>query len=152
MNREQVQTKLTQIRSAANAGDKARLSREMLKELVEGIYQHLNIKLPKKATLLELIDNSVVVDFINDSDVIQAMHYVRILGMNAEHAVRIRKAEAQLAVENISAIIEETASGSALVHDMAQNLLNSVEKLNTTAEALDNNMDGLKTEIAVFKI
>lgn len=106
MNREQVQTKLTQIRSAANAGDKARLSREMLKELVEGIYQHLNIKLPKKATLLELIDNSVVVDFINDADVIQAMHYVRILGMNAEHEVRIRKAEAQLAVENISAVAE----------------------------------------------
>ena len=51
-----------------------------------------------------------------------------------------------------SAIIEETASGSALVHEMAQNLLSSVEKLNTTAEVLDNNMDGLKTEIAVFKI
>ena len=56
------------------------------------------------------------------------------------------------AVENISAIIEETASGSALVHEMAQQLLSSVEKLNTTAEVLDNNMDGLKTEIAVFKI
>jgi len=56
------------------------------------------------------------------------------------------------AVENISAIIEETASGSALVHEMAQQLLSSVEKLNTTAEVLDSNMDGLKTEIAVFKI
>lgn len=56
------------------------------------------------------------------------------------------------AVENISAIIEETASGSALVREMAQQLLSSVEKLNTTAEVLDNNMDGLKTEIAVFKI
>lgn len=34
------------------------------------------------------------------------MHYVRILGMNAEHEVHIRKAEAQLAVENITAIAD----------------------------------------------
>ena len=71
---------------------------------------------------------------------------------NNTEAVDKEKNDTLDAVENISAIIEETASGSALVHDMAQNLLNSVEKLNTTAEALDNNMDGLKTEIAVFKI
>lgn len=106
MNREQVRIKLSQINSAANTGDKARLSRALLIELVEGIYQHLKVKRPKKATLLELIDNSVVVDFINDADVIQAMHYVRILGMNAEHEVRIRKAEAQLAVENITTVSE----------------------------------------------
>ena len=106
MNQEQVRARLSQIHSAANAGDKARLSRELLSELVVGIYQQSKVKLPKKATLLELIDNSVVVDFINDADVIQAMHYVRILGMNAEHEVRIRKAEAQLAVENITAIAE----------------------------------------------
>ena len=106
MNQEQVQTRLSQIHAAATTGDKARLSREMLKELVEGIYQHLKVKHSEKATLLELIDNSVVVDFINDADVIQAMHYVRILGMNAEHDVSIRKAEAHLAVENISAVAE----------------------------------------------
>ncbi len=106
MNKEQVQAKLSQIHSAANAGDKARLSRALLSELVAGIYLQRKVKLPKKATLLELIDNSVIVDFINDADVIQAMHYVRILGMNAEHEVHIRKAEAQLAVENITAIAE----------------------------------------------
>lgn len=56
------------------------------------------------------------------------------------------------AVENISAIIEETASGSALVHEMATQLLSSVEKLNMTAKVLDENMNGLKTEISVFKL
>ncbi len=56
------------------------------------------------------------------------------------------------AVENISAIIEETASGSALVHEMAAQLLSSVEKLNMTARVLDENMNGLKTEISVFKL
>lgn len=56
------------------------------------------------------------------------------------------------AVENISAIIEETASGSELVHDMATQLLSSVEKLNQTGKILDENMNGLKKEISVFKL
>lgn len=56
------------------------------------------------------------------------------------------------AVENISAIIEETASGSELVHGMAMQLLSSVEKLNETAKSLDENMNGLKSEISVFKL
>ena len=106
MNREQVKTKLAEIDSAQTSGDKAQLCREMLKELVEGIYRHLQVKLPEKATLLELIDNLAVVDWVNDADMIQAMHYVRILGMNAEHGAPIRRAEAKLAVENISAVAE----------------------------------------------
>ena len=56
------------------------------------------------------------------------------------------------AVENISAIIEETASGSALVREMAQRLLDSVEKLSETADLLDQNMKGLKTEVSEFKL
>ena len=56
------------------------------------------------------------------------------------------------AVENISAIIEETASGSALVREMANELLSSVDKLSQTAQNLNEDMDGLKAEIAVFKI
>ena len=56
------------------------------------------------------------------------------------------------AVDNISAIIEETASGSALVREMANELLSSVDKLSQTAQNLNEDMDGLKAEIAVFKI
>lgn len=56
------------------------------------------------------------------------------------------------AVENISAIIEETASSSALVREMANQLLHSVDKLSQTAKALDDDMHGLKEEISVFKI
>jgi methyl-accepting chemotaxis protein len=56
------------------------------------------------------------------------------------------------AVENISAIIQETASSSELVRDMAERLLSSVEELNQTAKVLDEDMNGLKTEISAFKI
>lgn len=56
------------------------------------------------------------------------------------------------AVESISAIIEETASSALMVQGMAENLLSSAEKLDQTSQALNDNMDGLKTEISAFKV
>ena len=56
------------------------------------------------------------------------------------------------AVENISEIIDETTSNSDQVHNMAQELLSNVERLSKTAQMLDENMVGLKDEIAAFKI
>ena len=56
------------------------------------------------------------------------------------------------AVENISAIIQETASSSAVVHDMAMKLLDSAEELNQTAQVLDEDTSGLKSEVSVFKL
>lgn len=64
----------------------------------------------------------------------------------------IERNETLDAVENISAIIEETASSSSLVHDMALELLNNVEKLTQTAAVLDDDMNGLKKEINAFTI
>ncbi len=55
------------------------------------------------------------------------------------------------AVINISAIIDETAAGAELVNENAAKLLTNVENLNKTAEALGENMEGLKQEIAGFK-
>ena len=56
------------------------------------------------------------------------------------------------AVKNISDIIEETAANTETVKEVAGRLLDSVGNLNETAESLGNNMDGLKSEISVFKI
>jgi len=56
------------------------------------------------------------------------------------------------AVENISAIIEEAAAGSEVVHGVAEELVSSVEKLNHTSDMLTTNMQILKAEIELFKI
>lgn len=56
------------------------------------------------------------------------------------------------AVQNISNIIEETADRAEKVKDIAGKLLTNVENLNTTADVLGENMEGLKSEISVFKI
>ena len=67
--------------------------------------------------------------------------------------VSTEKADAAVAaVKNISDIIEETAGSAETVNDVANKLLNHVEKLSTTASVLDENMEGLKNEISVFKI
>lgn len=62
------------------------------------------------------------------------------------------RSAAVAAVKNISNIIEETAGSAETVNDVANKLLNHVEKLSTTASVLDENMEGLKNEISVFKI
>ncbi|MDE7282717.1 MAG: methyl-accepting chemotaxis protein [Lachnospiraceae bacterium] len=55
-------------------------------------------------------------------------------------------------VQNISNIIEETANSAEKVQDIAGMLLAHVENLNETADLLGENMQGLKSEISVFKI
>ncbi len=55
-------------------------------------------------------------------------------------------------VQNISNIIEETANSAEKVRDIAGRLLSHVENLNETADLLGENMQGLKSEISVFKI
>lgn len=55
------------------------------------------------------------------------------------------------AVKNISEIIEETANSAEVVRDIALKLLQNVENMNRTADALGENMQELKTEISVFK-
>ncbi len=55
------------------------------------------------------------------------------------------------AVKNISTIIEETASSAEIVSNNTMKLLANVENLNKTADALGENMEGLKMEIARFK-
>nr|MBP8068804.1 hypothetical protein [Acetatifactor sp.] len=58
------------------------------------------------------------------------------------------RSAAVAAVKNISDIIEETAGSAETVNDVANKLLNHVEKLSTTASVLDENMEGLKNEIS----
>ena len=70
---------------------------------------------------------------------------------NTEKADSERNATV-LAVKDISSIIEETATSAETVSQIATKLLENVAKLNQTADMLGDNMDGLKTEISVFKM
>ncbi len=68
-----------------------------------------------------------------------------------EILVSTERADPLEAVRNISLIIEQTASSASVVKNVAENLQQNVESLNGTAENLGDNMNGLKSEISVFK-
>ncbi len=56
------------------------------------------------------------------------------------------------AIESISAVIEETAASAAVVNSTSEGLMEHVEELRNTADALHENMEGLKTGIASFTV
>ena len=79
------------LNTAANQTDWpkcARQCRQVLVSAIDYIFENAGIEKPKGASLLELIESPVVTACINDTDLISSLHYVRILGMNAEHGYR----------------------------------------------------------------
>lgn len=61
------------------------------------------------------------------------------------------RAEALEAVQNISQIIAETAGNAEIVSQTTGKLMENVDNLSRTADALGSNMNDLKAEIAMFK-
>lgn len=87
----QMESKLAQAKNAQNSQDRALRCRLLLEDAIGFIYEKAGVEFPKKASLLELIDGLTVSSYINDSDTISTLHYVRILGMNAQHGKHIKK-------------------------------------------------------------
>ncbi len=107
--------KLNQAVAEQSYPESAKLCRALLESCVDFIFDKANVDKPKNASLLELIDNPVVMAYIEDIEIISSLHYVRILGMNAQHGRSVRKKEAQLAKNNISylvGLIEAKESGT----------------------------------------
>ena len=98
----QMNSKLIKVQDAETHLERALLCRALLEDAVDFIYSKAGVKKPSKASLLELIDSPVVTGYINDADTINALHYVRILGMNAKHGSSVRNKEAKLAYDNIT--------------------------------------------------
>lgn len=105
MTVEQMNSKLEKAQEAETHLDRALICRAVLEDAVDFIYSKAGVKKPPKASLLELIDSPVVAGYINDADTVNALHYVRILGMNAKHGRSVRKKEAKLAFDNMSYLI-----------------------------------------------
>lgn len=120
-----VQT-ISSVNSAKEAGDMVALQAEAVEQVIQ-VFQSMSEQMQELVEGLKEIANTT-------------------------EAADQERNDTMDAVENISAIIEQTSSGSAHVHDIAKELLSSVEKLNQTAQTLDANMNGLKSEIAAFKI
>jgi len=71
---------------------------------------------------------------------------------SATVAADARRAEAVTAVRNIADIIKDNSNNIQVVMDVAVQLKQNIDNLNRTAKRLDESMDEMKSEVAVFKI
>lgn len=88
-----------------DAAERVKAYRGVLTDAIDYIYESTNTHMPEKASLLELVDSDVLANYVQDSDVINSLHYVRILGMNAEHDQKIKKTADKLAYDNLAYFI-----------------------------------------------
>lgn len=88
-----------------DAAERVKAYRGVLTAAIDYIYESTNAHKPEKASLLELVDSDVLANYVQDSDVINSLHYVRILGMNAEHDQKIKKTADKLAYDNLAYFI-----------------------------------------------
>ena len=114
------------VDAASNASKMVETQQELVNEVID-VFDVINAKMKELLLALEQISGS------------------------AAEADRQRQ-ETVDAVDNISSIIEQTAASSSLVRNMADNLMDSVERLGNTADTLDENMNGLKKEISAFTV
>lgn len=86
--------------------EKAVNCRETLSQTIKFIYKKECKKYPKSATLLELIEGQVIREFIKNNIILESLHYIRKLGMNAIHGKHITKKQAKVAFNNIVFFIQ----------------------------------------------
>ena len=98
--------KLELIRALPTKEEKARASRLVLRELLEQIFPEKSIKKKKKYSLLELIDCSPIKNYINDDQIIKSLHFIRIIGIRAEHNQPVREKDVKIAVDNLENFIK----------------------------------------------
>ncbi len=105
MTVEVLRAKYDRLKEESDLIEQAKICRDLLDDALTYIFERADAKRPPKATLIELLDNRVVFNFIQDADVIEGLHFVRKLGMNAQHNIKVRGKDVKLAIDNMSGLI-----------------------------------------------
>lgn len=96
----------TIAKNSESAKEKAIKSREALNSIIAFIYNKQGIPVPEKATMLELIDGRIIAPFVNNAIILESLHFIRKLGINASHELHIKKAQAKVSLDNLEFFIE----------------------------------------------
>lgn len=92
--------------NAKTPSDTALYCRKALTTIIEFIYEKHNVSMQANATLLELVDNKVITGFVDNPVILETLHFIRKLGMNAQHDKNIKKKHAKLAFDNLAFFAE----------------------------------------------
>lgn len=143
-----------QIRKLADGSSKAASE---IQKTVEGIRVQTTSSVDNAKKASEMVGmqtqavEEVQVSFRGmQQDMNRVVERMQDITQNVDKADSEREATLQ-AIQNISAVIEETAAAAAVVNSTAENLLNHVTELNNTADVLKENMGELKSGITLFK-
>ena len=97
--------KITLIKALPTKEEKVKAARLVLREILEQIIPEKSIKKKKKYTLLELIDCSPVKNYIDNDQIIASLHFIRIIGIHAEHGQPVREKDVNLSIDNLEKFI-----------------------------------------------
>lgn len=90
-----------EVENANEPSDIALKCRDALSEIIKFIYTKQGVDIPQSATMLELLDGRTMSAFVNNHEVLDSLHFIRKLGMNATHKLHIKKTQSKLAVNNL---------------------------------------------------
>ena len=105
---------LTELHQFCSAAEELQVSnpdlsaisaRKALEYVVRSLYLMKNIDVPERASLFELVDGEPFRSFIGDEQVMMAVHYVRKVGNNGAHGVKVTKREAFFCLLNIYNVV-----------------------------------------------
>ena len=105
MNVDVLKSQFNIAESEQELDSKAIAYRKMLDVSISYIYEADKVERPVKATMLELLDGKQVSSYVGDPEFIESLHFVRKLGMNAEHGRKIRKKDVKLAGQIMASFI-----------------------------------------------
>ena len=64
--------------------------RNCVMDAVKLIFEDRQVKFPESASMLELLDSSVITGFVNDPEIMNSLQFIRILGINAQHGLPVK--------------------------------------------------------------
>lgn len=96
-----IQSICIEAEKADKPSDIALKCREALECVVKFIYKKEKARIPEKATMLELISGTEISSFVDNEIILESLHFIRKLGMNAQHDVKIKATHARLSLENL---------------------------------------------------
>lgn len=80
--------------------------RNVLEKAINLIFDVEEVRKPAEASLLELINNQTVQNFFGNDVILDSLHFIRIVGINAFHGKYIKKTQAKVAYDNTKNMIE----------------------------------------------
>lgn len=105
---------LTDLHNFCSAAEELQISnpdlsaisaRKALEYVVRALYLMKNIEIPERASLFELVDGEAFREFIGDDRIMMAVHYVRKVGNNGAHGIKVTKKESFFSLLNIYNVV-----------------------------------------------